>query len=98
MDVHICVHVCEFVYVCVCVHRGQCWVSSSIALKYSFETRSLAEPGAYQLDGLAGQQVPGICLSVCLFPCPPSQGYRWTLPTLAFCKGCSDPMLAWQAC
>lgn len=42
---------------------------------YSFETRSLTEPVAHQLTGLAGWQAPGILLPLT----PQHWGYRHVL-------------------
>lgn len=72
-----CAHFCD-----VCVEaRGQCWLSSSIALHLIFWDRALTEPGAHHLARLAGHWDPGILLFL-NFQC---WYFRSVPPCPAFC-------------
>lgn len=55
----VCGYTCTCGCICVEAH-GWCWKSSSVAVPlYSFETGSLAEPGAHHSQQVSSQLAPG---------------------------------------
>lgn len=63
MFLHVWALVCGYSCTCGCIcveAQGWCWKSSSVVVPlYSFETGSLAEPGAHHSQQVSSQLAPG---------------------------------------
>lgn len=69
--VYVCVYVCICTYACVCLCVCMCvkinvqyWLLSSITHYFSLRQHLSLNPELTDLTGLAGQQIPGILLSL----------------------------------